>query len=29
MDKLIVGVATVNYEWVVTTTLNWVTVVYA
>ena len=29
MDKLIVGVATVNYEWVVTTTLSWVKVVYA
>jgi len=29
MDKLVVGVATVNYEWVVTTTLNWIAVVYA
>jgi hypothetical protein len=29
MDKLIVGVVTVNYKWVTTTTLNWIKVVYA
>ena len=29
MDKLVVGFVTVNFEWVTTTSLDWVIVVYA
>jgi hypothetical protein len=29
MDKLVVGYVTVGYEWVSTTSLDWVIVVYA